>query len=140
MHTLIGLPSGILADKIGTEKVILISFALFLLTCMIGFFETEFVVVGFVMATIFGLYHGMTITAQRTMVSKYVSENLRGTAFGVYYLFVGISFLIANLTFGLLWDIFGSQTAFGYSVATTVTAFVMLSLFVTKNKQTINQK
>jgi len=63
MHTLIGLPSGILADKIGTEKVILVSFALFLLTCMIGFFETEFVLVGFVMAAIFGLYHGMTITA-----------------------------------------------------------------------------
>lgn len=140
MHTLIGLPSGILADKIGTEKVILVSFALFLLTCMIGFFETEFVLVGFVMAAIFGLYHGMTITAQRTMVSKYVSEQLRGTAFGAYYLFVGISFLIANLTFGLLWDSLGSQVAFGYSITTTVTAFILLSLFMIKTRQTINQK
>ena len=87
-HTLVGLPSGMLADKIGSEKVILVSFALFLLTCIIGFFETEFILVGFVMAGIFGLYHGMTITSQRTMVSRYVSENLRGTAFGVYYLFV----------------------------------------------------
>lgn len=140
MHTLIGLPSGILADKIGTEKVILVSFALFLLTCMIGFFETEFVLVGFVMAAIFGLYHGMTITAQRTMVSKYVSEQLRGTAFGAYYLFVGISFLVANLTFGLLWDSLGSQVAFGYSITTTVTAFILLSLFMIKTRQTINQK
>jgi MFS-type transporter involved in bile tolerance (Atg22 family) len=57
------------------------------------------------MATIFGLYHGMTIASQRTMVSKYVSEQLRGTAFGMYYLFVGISFFVANLTFGLLWEI-----------------------------------
>jgi len=125
MHTLVGLPSGMLADKIGTEKVILVSFALFLLTCMIGFFETEFVLAGFVMAAIFGLYHGMTITAQRTMVSRYVSENLRGTAFGAYYLFVGMSFLIANLTFGLLWDTFGSQIAFGYSMSTTIIAFIM---------------
>lgn len=140
MHTLIGLPSGILADKIGTEKVILVSFALFILTCIVGFFETEFVIVGFVMAAIFGLYHGMTITAQRTMVSRYVSENLRGTAFGVYYLFVGVSFLVANLTFGLLWDVFGSQMAFGYSIATTVTAFIMLSLFVIKNKHAVNQE
>ena len=140
MHTLIGLPSGILADKIGTEKVILISFALFLLTCMIGFFETEFILVGFVMAAIFGLYHGMTITAQRTMVSKYVSEQLRGTAFGVYYLFVGISFLVANLTFGLLWDSLGPQVAFGYSITTTVTAFILLFLFMIKTRQTVNQK
>jgi len=84
--------------------VILVSFALFLLTCMIGLFETEFIVVGFVMAAIFGLYHGMTITSQRTMVSKYVPEQLRGTAFGMYYLFIGISFLVANMTFGVLWD------------------------------------
>lgn len=139
MHTLVGLPSGILADKIGTEKVILVSFALFILTCIIGFFETEFVIVGFVMAAIFGLYHGMTITAQRTMVSKYISENLKGTAFGVYYLFVGMSFLVANLTFGLLWDVFGSQTAFGYSIVTSVAAFIMLSVFVIRNKH-VNQK
>jgi len=74
------------------------------------------------------------------MVSKYVSEQLRGTAFGAYYLFVGISFLIANLTFGLLWDSLGSQVAFGYSITTTVTAFILLSLFMIKTRQTINQK
>ena len=134
MHTLVGLPSGILADKIGTEKVVLISFALFLLTCIIGFFETEFVLVGFVMAAIFGLYHGITITSQRTMVSRYVPEQLRGTAFGLYYLFVGISFLVANLTFGMFWDIFGSQTAFVYSIITTTIAFVLLSVFMIRTK------
>lgn len=135
MHTLVGLPSGILADKIGTEKVILVSFALFLLTCIIGFFETEFVLVGFVMAAIFGLYHGMTITSQRTLVSRYVPEQLRGTAFGVYYLFVGASFLGANLIFGLLWDSIGSQVAFGYSITTTVIAFIFLSVFMIKTKK-----
>ena len=140
MHTLVGLPSGILADKIGTEKVILVSFALFLLTCIVGFFETEFIVIGFVMAAIFGLYHGMTITSQRTMVSRYVPEQLRGTAFGIYYLFVGISFLVANLTFGLLWDTLGSQMAFGYSITTTMTAFILLSLFMMKTRQVINKK
>ena len=46
-HTLIGIPSGILSDKIGAEKVLLISMGLFLITCMIGYFETEFVLVGF---------------------------------------------------------------------------------------------
>lgn len=138
-HTLVGLPSGILADKIGTEKVVLISFALFLLTCLIGFFEIEFVLIGFVMAAVFGLYHGMTITAQRTMVSKYVSDNLKGTAFGAYYLFVGISFLVANLTFGFLWDTFGSQLAFTYSIITTGISFVSLSIFMIKTKKTIQQ-
>ena len=139
-HTIIGIPSGVLADRIGAEKVLLVSFGLFLVTSVIGYFETEIVLVGFMMAAIFGLYHGMTITTQRTMVSRYVSEQLRGTAFGVYYLFVGISFLTANLTFGFLWDSLGSQMAFGYSMTTTVTAFILLSLFVIKTRQTANQK
>ncbi|WP_179372638.1 MFS transporter [Nitrosopumilus ureiphilus] len=139
-HTLIGIPSGILSDKIGTEKILLASFGLFFITSMIGYFETGFILVGFAMAAIFGLYQGMTITTQRTMVSRYVSENLRGTAFGIYYLFVGISFLVANLVFGLLWDAFDSQVAFGYSMITTITAIILLSVFVTKNKQIVSQK
>lgn len=133
-HTVIGLPSGMLADKIDAEKVMLLSFGLFLLTALVGYFETEFIFVGFVMAVIFGLYHGMTITTQRTIVSRYVSEQLRGTGFGVYYLFIGISFLVANLIFGLMWDTFGSQFAYGYSITTTVIAILLFSVFVARNK------
>jgi len=133
-HTLIGIPSGILSDKIGAEKVLLISMGLFLITSAIGYFETEFVLAGFVMATIFGLYHGMTITAHRTVVSRYVSEQLRGTAFGVYYLFIGISFLVANITFGFLWDTFDSQAAFGYSIITSIVGIVLLAIFISKKK------
>ncbi len=92
------------------------------------------------MAVIFGLYHGITITVQRTMVSKYVSEQLRGTAFGVYYLFAGMSFFVANLTFGFLWDLLGSQVAFGYSIITTVTAFILLTMFTIKTRQIVNIK
>lgn len=134
-HTLVGIPSGILADKIGAEKVLLISMGLFLLTSTIGYFETEFVLVGFAMGAVFGLYHGMTITAQRTMVSRYVSEQLRATAFGTYYLFVGVSFLVANITFGALWDWFGAQAAFGYSIITSMIGMVLFSVFVLKNRQ-----
>ncbi|MDX1596714.1 MAG: MFS transporter [Nitrosopumilaceae archaeon] len=133
-HTLIGIPSGVLADKIGAEKVLLISMGLFLLTSAVGYFETEFVMVGFVMGAIFGLYHGMTITAQRTIVSRYVSEQLRATAFGVYYLFVGVSFLVANITFGVLWDVFDSQIAFSYSIITSMLGIILLSIFIIKNK------
>lgn len=134
-HTIVGLPSGMLADRIGAEKVLLISFGLFMTSALVGYFETEFIFVGFVMAVIFGLYHGMTITAQRTIVSRYVSEQLRATAFGIYYLSVGISFLAANLVFGLLWDLFGSQSAYMYSLATTGIAIVLFSLFIAKNRK-----
>ena len=90
------------------------------------------------MAAIFGLHHGMTITAQRTVVSRYVSEQLRGTAFGIYYLFVGLSFLVANITFGFLWDVFDSQMAFGYSIVTSLIGIILLSGFILRNNQNSN--
>lgn len=137
-HTIAGIPSGLLSDKIGAEKVLLIGFGLFAITSMIGYFEESFILFGFVMAVLFGLYHGITITCQRIMVSKFVSEQLRATAFGTYYLFVGISFLVSNLTFGFLWDSFGSQTAFGYSIITSMIGIVFLLVFIPRWKNAKN--
>jgi MFS family permease len=78
------------------------------------------------MASIFGIYLGVSITSQKTIVSKLASENLRGTAFGIYYLFIGVSFLIANAVFGLLLENFGTQQAYGYSMGMCSVAIVML--------------
>ena len=81
------------------------------------------------MAGVFGIYIGMTDTVQRAVIPKYVPNELRGTAYGIFYLMLGISFLVANAVFGTLWDIAGSQTAFTYSLAMTAVGIVGLVLF-----------
>ena len=128
-HTAVGYPSGILSDRIGAEKTLIIAYSVFFVTSLMGFLSPGQPYWAFAMAGVFGIYIGMTDTVQRAVIPKYVPNELRGTAYGIFYLMLGISFLVANAVFGTLWDIAGSQTAFTYSLAMTAVGIVGLVLF-----------
>jgi MFS family permease len=128
-HTAIGYPAGMLSDKIGAERVIIVGFGLFFITSFVGFMMPNQIYTVFIMAAIFGLYYGISETVQRAVIPKYSASEVRGTAYGIYYLFIGISFFIANAVFGLLWDSFGAQTAFTYSMIMSVVAIIGMIVF-----------
>ena len=132
-HAISGYPAGILSDRIGPQRILLIGFGLFLVVALLGFSSADTWHVTIAMASIFGIYLGVSITSQKTIVSKLSSEKLQGTAFGIYYLFIGISFLIANTVFGLLLENYGTQEAYGYSMVMCGTAIIML--FVISRKR-----
>ena len=58
----------------------------------------------YVLAAVFGLYMGISETLQRAVIPRYVSSELRGTAYGIYNLVIGSGFFISNVVFGFLWD------------------------------------
>ena len=103
-HTIIGLPAGILADKIGKEKVLLVGYVTFALSSILMAVSANNVFCAFVLAAVFGLYLGISETVQRAVIPKYVSTELRGTAYGLYSLVSGICFFISNISFGFIWD------------------------------------
>ena len=84
-------------------------------------------------AVLFGAYIVIVETVQRALIPDYVSENLRGTAYGLYYLVVGSAFFVSNAVVGLLWDSFGSSVASTYSVGLSVIAIVAMIIFI-RNK------
>ena len=133
-HTAIGYPAGILSDRIGGEKTLIIGYGLFATVSIIGMVSFSELFIVFVMAAIFGLYFGISETVQRAIVPKYIASEVRGTAYGVYYLFVGISFLIANTVFGTLWENSGVQYAFTYSLIMSGAAIVALLIFIFTKK------
>lgn len=47
----------------------------------------------YVLAAVFGIYMGISETLQRAVVPRYVSSDLRGTAYGIYNVIVGVGFL-----------------------------------------------
>lgn len=128
-HTAIGYPAGRFSDKIGGEKVLTIGFALFFLTSLIGFMNPDQIYIVFIMGAIFGLYFGIAETTQRAIIPKYVKKEIWGTAFGVYYLIIGISFLVANSVVGTLWDNFGAETAFSYSMIMSALGIIGMVVF-----------
>ena len=129
-HTIIGLPAGILADKIGKEKVLLVGYVTFALSSILMAVSANNVFCAFVLAAVFGLYLGISETVQRAVIPKYVSTELRGTAYGLYSLVSGICFFISNISFGFIWDNYGINLAVVYSLCLSFVAIIGMVFFL----------
>lgn len=127
-HTLVGFPAGVLADRIGRETMLSISYGIFLVSTVLMLASTSSAH-AYVLAAVYGAYIGIAETVQRALVPKYVPGHLRGTAYGLYNMVIGFSFLAANVVFGVLLDLSGSAMAATYSIATSATAITAMIIF-----------
>jgi len=75
---------------------------------------------------LWGLHMGMTQGLLATMVADTAPADLRGTAYGVFYLASGFAMLVASLLAGLLWEMLGSQ--FTFYAGATLSATAMIGL------------
>jgi MFS family permease len=130
-HTIIGIPSGILSDRIGKERVLIIGFLLFIISTIFMYFSDKNNIIYIIsIPLIYGLYVGISETIQRALISKYVSPQNRGTAFGFYGLIVGMCLLIGNITFGFLWDNYDINIALLYSISLSTLAIIFMFGFI----------
>ncbi|TMI27213.1 MFS transporter [Candidatus Bathyarchaeota archaeon] len=123
-----GLPSGLLADRIGKDKVLIGAFGLFAFSTTASILTTSGVVLAFGIAFIYGLYLGTSDTVQRAVIPSLTAGELKGTAYALYYFLLGACSLIANFVFGALGDQISSTAAFSYSLATSLVAAVGLTV------------
>jgi MFS family permease len=133
-HTLIAIPAGRLADRIGKERVLTMGYGTFLFTILILSNMPNAVSSAYIIAAAFGIYMGIVETVQRALIPGYVESNLKGTAYGVYYLVVGTCFFIANTVVGRLWETQGLGVSTLYSGALAALAILGLVIF-NKNNQ-----
>ena len=140
LHTAIGIPTGILADRIGKEKVLTIGYAAFAVSsCLMILFTgrgVDSAVSNFlyasILAAVFGIYVGISETLQRAVIPRYVSSELRGTAYGIYNVVIGVGLFISNVAFGYLWDNFNLLVAVLYSISFAIAAIIGMLAFIKK--------
>jgi len=130
-HVAVAIPAGVVSDRVGKEKVMVLGYSLFFCTSLLLMVPVTGVF-AVLIAVLFGAYTGIVETVQRALIPNYVSENLRGTAYGLYYLVVGSAFFVSNAVVGLLWNSFGSSTASIYSVALSAIAILAMITFIKK--------
>jgi predicted MFS family arabinose efflux permease len=63
---------------------------------------------------------------------------MRGTAYGLYYLVAGITFFMANVVFGFLWDAYTLNIAVLYSIVLSVGAIIGMLIFIKQNSNKSN--
>ncbi len=139
LHAAVAIPAGILSDRLGKEKVMILGYGAFLSSAILILLPISSVV-AILVAVVYGVYLGIVETVQRALIPDYVVQNLRGTAYGLYYLLVGSAFFVSNSVVGSLWEIFGSSVASTYSIILSFAAICAMLVLVTKkiNKKVIN--
>ena len=133
-HTAIAIPAGILSDRIGREKVLIMGYIAFLTSALLLSAPYANPLYIFLIALVYGVYVGIVETIQRAIVPRYASTELKGTAYGLYYLTVGSAFFIANATFGSLWQYIGPIAAVSYSGVTSITAIIGMIVFLKRER------
>lgn len=135
-HTLIATPAGVLSDRIGREKVLMLGYGVFLLSTLLLLTAVQNPIYGFLIAAVYGVYVGIAETVQRALVPGYAPSHLRATAYGVYYLVVGLASLVANVVVGALWEYVSLTAAAVYSALTSAAAMASLSIFPMEGRRT----
>lgn len=130
-HAAIGYPAGILADKAGKEKMLALAYGVFAASAFLMLASAN-AAQAYVLAVVYGAYVGLAETVQRAVIPRYVSAEHRGTAYGLYNLVAGFSFLAANVVFGFLLDSSGIGIAATYSMITSALAAAAMIAFIIK--------
>lgn len=113
VYAFLAQPLGVLADKIGKKSVLFMGYALASLLCL-GFAYAGHQIHAWGLFIIYGVVSAITNTTPRAILADLVSSELRGSAYGIYYMVTGFIALPTSAIAGLLWDRFGVIPAFLY--------------------------
>lgn len=120
---------GRMADRIGRALVMLIGWLGFgVAFLMIGQATTPATLVW--TSLVFGLAMGFSEGAERAIISELGHEQEQGTAFGWYYLILGLAAIPAGVLFGAIWHWYGASYAFSVAGSIAIISAVVLHTWV----------
>ena len=120
------VPGGMLSDRVGRKKVIVAGWIIYALVYA-GFGQASQHWHAWALFAVYGIFFGLTEGVEKALVADLAPVHLRGSAFGLYHLVVGIGALPASLLFGLIWQKAGPAAAFGMGAGLALLASLLLS-------------
>jgi len=102
-YAVTSLPMGILSDKLGRRRVITLGWLIYGLAYL-GFALATSAWHIWLLFAVYGIYYGVVEGVARAFVADLVTEEKRGTAYGLYHGVVGLTLLPASLIAGWMWD------------------------------------
>jgi MFS family permease len=124
---LVAYPMGRLFDRYNHRLILGAGFIVVIISnmCLAFAMNAWFILLG---AFFWGIQFAWTQSLFVAKVASYSNKDNRGTAFAIYYLFVGLGYLICNTVFGKLTDLYSLQYGFFFSSAVAAIAFFFLPL------------
>lgn len=126
-------PMGILADRMGYKKVILLGFALFAIVYG-GFAFQPSIPLIFILFSIYGIYAAATEGVIKAWVSNIAHTENTATAIGFYTSCESICTLLASIIAGALWTGFGSTSTFIITSVIAILVFIYFLLRISNSR------
>jgi MFS family permease len=127
-YSLTAYPAGRLSDRLGRTGLLVVGLIVLIVSDLtLCLSETGLQVAAG--TALWGLHMGLTQGLFTAMVADTASQNLRGTAFGIFSMASGFSMLIASLVAGLLWDRYGAAATFSAGAVFASMALMFYLLF-----------
>ncbi len=111
VKTLSSTPGGALSDRIGRRPTLIAGWLLYA-AVYFAFARATATWHAWALFGVYGIFFGLTEGTERALIADLVPLARRGTAFGWYYLAIGLGALPASLLFGYVWDRAGAPVAF----------------------------
>lgn len=125
VYTIIASPAGALSDRVGRRSILIAGWLVYGLIYL-GFAAANTGAQIWLFYGIYGLYYALTEGASRAFVADLVSQEQRGTAYGLFHAGVGLAALPASLIAGILWQGLGSWVGLGPAAPFYFGAFMAL--------------
>jgi MFS family permease len=133
---LLSTPAGILSDRIGKRRMILLSYVFFAVI-FLGFAFATSQLHGWLLFLAFGVFVAMNEGVQRAYVATVIKPEIMATGYGIYHTIVGLAALPSAIIGGALWEHFGGQALFFYGAAMALLASLLLTGLL-RNRTPIN--
>lgn len=101
--SLLNVPGGALADRLGPRRVLLASWVVYVLSYA-AFALAPTWPVFWALFAVYAVHYGLGEGAEKSLLVRLVPENARGSAFGLQLAIHGLAMLPANVVFGFLFD------------------------------------
>lgn len=123
------LPGGALSDRVGRKPLIVAGWLLYGVVYLL-FGRATSAWHAWALFAVYGVYFGLTEGVEKALVADLVPADRRGSAYGWYYLAIGVGALPASLLFGAIWDRVGSPAAFAFGATLALIAAAGIALVV----------
>jgi MFS family permease len=133
INAVLATPAGIVSDKLGRRGVMILGFLNFAIVYL-GFAMANSTLTIWIMFAVYGFYYAFTESIFKAYTADLVPETLRGTAYGLLNMAMGIALLPASLAAGWLWEHVSVRAPFYYGAVMALVAMVMLVLFVPRGR------
>ncbi len=123
VYALSALPMGILSDRLGRKRIIIVGWSIYALIYL-GFAMATSVWQSWLLFAGYGLYYGAFEGVSRALVADLVPVERRGTAYGLYNGVVSAALLPASLIAGWLWQAVSPAAPFYFGAALSFVAML----------------